>query len=54
MVFSFEVLAVGIVLLVAALMETATKFSVLIGLALWVPTGLAALSIAAYSRRSRP
>ena len=52
MVFSFELGAVAIVLLVAALMETATKFSVLIGLALWVPTGLAVLGIVAYSWRS--
>jgi hypothetical protein len=52
-VFSFEAVAVAIVLLVAALMETATKFSALIGLALWVPTGLAVLGIVAYSWRSR-
>ncbi len=53
-VFVLEMAAVALVLLVAALMETVTKFYPLAGLALWIPTALAAIGIAAYSRRSRP
>jgi hypothetical protein len=53
-VFALEALAVGVVLLTAALMETATKFSLTFGLVLWIPTGLAVAGIMIYSERSRP
>jgi len=52
-VFVLEIVAVGLVLGVAALMETLTKFYPLLGLALWIPTALAAAGIAIYSGRKQ-
>jgi uncharacterized membrane protein SpoIIM required for sporulation len=52
-VFLLEMAAVAVVLLAAALMETATRFSPLIGFSLWIPTGLAAAGIIVHSRRRR-
>ena len=52
-VFVLEMAAVALVLLAAALMETTTRFSPLIGFSLWLPTGLAAAGIIVYSRRRR-
>jgi hypothetical protein len=52
-IFALEMVAVGVVLLVAALMETATRFSLAFGLVLWVPTGLAVAEMIVLSGRSR-
>jgi len=49
-VFVLEMVAVVVVLLAAALMETATRFSPLVGFSLWIPTGLAAAGVVIYSR----
>ncbi len=51
-VFVLEMATVALVLLVAALMETLTKFYPLIGVALWIPTALAAAGIVVYNRRT--
>ena len=51
-VLALEVVAVVGVLLVAATMETATiSFSPFLGLALWVPTGLAMFAVRVLARR---
>ncbi len=50
-VFVLEMVSVAVVLLVAAVMETATKFYPLLGLVLWLPTALAVIWIVAYSGR---
>jgi hypothetical protein len=52
-VFALEMAAVAAVLLAAALMETTTRFSPLIGFSLWLPTGLAVVGVITYSRRRR-
>lgn len=52
-VFVLEVGLVGAILLVAATMETITRYSVFIGLALWVPTGLTMAGMVAYWARRR-
>ena len=49
-VLVLEMAAVVVVLLAAALMETATRFSPLVGFSLWIPTGLAAAGVVIYSR----
>ncbi|MDG6900488.1 MAG: stage II sporulation protein M [Nitrososphaerota archaeon] len=50
-VLALEVVAVVGVLLVAATMETTTTYSPLLGLALWVPTGLAMVAVRVLARR---
>ena len=52
-IFVLEGAAVAAVLSVAAAMETATNFSPLLGLALWVPTGLAAATMIVVRRKRR-
>jgi uncharacterized membrane protein SpoIIM required for sporulation len=52
-VFVLEMVAVAVVLCVAAIMETLTKFLPLMGLALWIPTALAVVGIVVYSGRKR-
>ena len=51
-VLALEAAAVVGVLLTAATMETATTYSPLLGLALWVPTGLALAAVRLLERRS--
>jgi len=52
-VFPLEMVAVVVVLALAAVMETATRFSPLIGFILWLPTGLGVAGLVLFSRRSR-
>lgn len=53
-VFVLEVGLVALVLVVAAIMETATTYSTLVGLGLWVPAGLAlAWGIVRWTRKPR-
>lgn len=52
-VFALEAALVAAVLFVAAMMETATNFSPLLGLLLWLPTGLVLAGIVLLSRRRR-
>lgn len=52
-VLVLEMAGVPLLLFVAALMETATKFFPLIGLALWLPTGLAVAALVVYTGRKR-
>ncbi len=50
-VLVLEMAAVPLLLLAAAVMETTTKFSPLVGFALWLPTGLAVVVLLVYSGR---
>ncbi len=52
-VFVIEMTATAGVLLMAAVMETVTRFSPVVGLLLWIPTGLAVAAIAVFSRMTR-
>ena len=52
-VFAVEMGAVALVLLAAAVMETATRFSSAVGLALWAPTGLALAGVWVLARRRK-
>lgn len=52
-VFLLEGVSVAAVLMVAAVMETTTKISPVLGLALWLPTGLALAGIIVFSWRMR-
>jgi uncharacterized membrane protein SpoIIM required for sporulation len=52
-VFPLELASVAAVLILAAAMETVTKFYPLIGLLLWLPTGLGVAGIVLFSRRKR-
>jgi len=53
-VFLLELVAVAVVLVLAAAMETVTKFSPLAGLLLWLPTGLGVAGIVLFSKRRQP
>ena len=50
-VFPLELVAVAVVLILAAVMETVTKFSPLAGFLLWLPTGFGVAGIVLFSRR---
>jgi uncharacterized membrane protein SpoIIM required for sporulation len=50
-VFPLEVLAVAVVLILAAGMETVTRFSPIVGLLLWLPTGLGVTGIVLFARK---
>jgi len=52
-VFGLELVAVAAVLALAAVMETVTRFSPLIGLVLWLPTGLGVAGVVLFSRRKQ-
>ncbi len=52
-VFVLEMTAVVGVLLTAAVMETVTRFSPVVGLLLWIPTGLAVAAIVVFARMTR-
>jgi hypothetical protein len=52
-VFAVEVVVLVAVLLVAAAMETATNSSLIVGFALWIPTGIAIAGLIVLSRRPR-
>jgi uncharacterized membrane protein SpoIIM required for sporulation len=52
-VFPLEVLAVAVVLILAAAMETVTRFSTIAGLLLWLPTGLGVAGFVLFARRKQ-
>jgi uncharacterized membrane protein SpoIIM required for sporulation len=52
-VFAVEVVVIVVVLFAAAAMETATNSSLIVGFALWVPTGLAIAGLVILSRKPR-
>jgi len=52
-VLPLELVAVAVVLILAAVMETATRFYPLVGFLLWLPTGLGVAGVVLFSRRRR-